>query len=135
MRRPAHPRPQARDDHPASLQLDRMTRRKWLRWVLAAFLAPVVLVLAVLLSSPLWINQDLVKREVTQLILNATGGKAQFDRIDLRLLPYPGVKVLGFRYSMPGKVEAQTQSVAANLRLWPLLLGKVYPHRVEVIAP
>jgi hypothetical protein len=36
-----------------------MTRKRWLlRWILIACLTPVVLVLAVLLSSPLWLNKD-----------------------------------------------------------------------------
>ena len=106
-----------------------------MRWIAVVCLTPIVLVLAILLASPLWLNQDLVKREVTKLISNATGGKAQFDRIDLRLLPLPGVSVSRLRFSLPGVVEVETQSAAVDIRLLPLLLGNVYPHRVQLRAP
>jgi hypothetical protein len=112
-----------------------MIRKRWLRWIIAACLTPILLVLVVLLSSPLWLNQDLVKREVTKIILNATGGKAQFERINLHLLPFPGVVVSRLRFSLPGVVELETQSAAVDIRLLPLLFGNVYPHRVQILAP
>ena len=114
----------------------RMTRKRWLRWILVVCLTPILLVLAILLSSPLWINQDAVKREVTKLISNATGGKAQFERIELHLLPFPGVAVSRLRFSHPGQVvEVETQSVAVDIRFLPLLFGNVYPHRVQIRRP
>ena len=112
-----------------------MTRKRWLRWILFACLTPIVLVLAVLLSSPLWLNQDVVKREVTKIISNATGGKAQFERIELHLLPFPGVEVSRLRFSLPGVVEVETQSAAVDIRSLPLLFGNVYPHRVQILSP
>ena len=112
-----------------------MTRKRWLRWIFVVCLTPVLLVLAVLISSPLWLNQDWVKREVTKIISNATGGKAQFEHIDLRLLPFPGIAVSRLRFSLPGTVEVETQSAAVDIRFLPLLFGNVYPHRVEILAP
>jgi hypothetical protein len=112
-----------------------MTRKRWLRWILVACLTPILLVLAILLSSPFWINQDAVKREITKLISNATGGKAQFERIELHLLPFPGVAVSRLRFSEPGKFEVETESAAVDMRFLPLLFGNVYPHRVEILAP
>jgi len=112
-----------------------MTGKRWLRWIAVVCLTPIVLVLAILLSSPLWINQGAVKREVTKLISNATGGKAQFERIELRLLPSPGVAVSRLRFSEPGKFEVETESVAIDMRFLPLLFGNVYPHRVEILSP
>ena len=104
-------------------------------WILAACLTPALLLLAVLLSSPLWLNQELVKRELTKIISGATGGKAQFERIDVHLMPFPGVLVSRLRFSLPGTLEVEAQSAAVDIRLLPLLIGKVYPHRVQLIAP
>jgi len=112
-----------------------MIRKRWLRWVLIACLAPVVLLLAVLLSAPLWLNEGLVKREVTQLVSNATGGKAQFQRIDLHLFPFPGVALSQLRFSLPGTLELEAQLAAVDIRLLPLFFGHVYPHRVRILAP
>ncbi len=112
-----------------------MTRKRWLRWIGAVLLTPILLVLVILLSSPLWLNEDLVKREVIKLISNATGGKAQYDRIDVELLPFPGVTVSRLSFSLPGVVEVEAQSAAVDIRFLPLLIGNVYPHRVRIVAP
>src|SRR5262245_65034986 len=112
-----------------------MRRRRWLLWLLIACLTPVVLLLAVLLTAPLWLNEQFVKREIVQLISKATGGTAQFDRIGLRFLPFPGVTVSGLSFSLPGKVELQAQSAAVEIRLLPLLTGKGYPHSVVIVSP
>ncbi|HTS53771.1 MAG TPA: AsmA-like C-terminal region-containing protein, partial [Burkholderiales bacterium] len=112
-----------------------MRRRRWLLWLAIACLTPVVLLLAVLLTAPLWLNEQFVKREVVQLISKATGGTAQFERIGLRFLPFPGVTVSGLKFSLSGQVEVQAQSAAVEIRLLPLLTGKVYPHSVLIVAP
>jgi len=112
-----------------------MTRKRWLGWILAGCLTPLLLVLALVLSSPLWVNQELVKRELTNVIASATGGKAQFDRIDVHLLPFVGVTVSQLRFSLPGTIQVEAQSAAVDIRLLPLLIGKVHPHRVQLITP
>src|SRR5262245_55884734 len=112
-----------------------MRLKRWLRWAIIAVLTPIVLLVVVLLTAPLWLNEQFVKREVVQLISKATGGTAQFDRIGLRFLPFPGVTVSGLSFSLPGKVDVQAQSAAVEFRLLPLLSGKVYPHSVLIVSP
>src|SRR5262245_6382419 len=112
-----------------------MRRKRWLRWTIIAVLAPIVLLVLVLLSAPLWLNEQFVKSQVVQLISKATGGTAQFDRIGLRFLPFPGVTLSGLSFSLPGKVDVQAQSAAVEIRLLPLLTGKVYPHSVLIVSP
>ena len=98
-------------------------------------MVPILLVFAVLLSAPLWINQAQVEREIVQIISSATGGKAQYDRIDVHFLPRPGAELSRLRFSLPGMLEVEAQSAAVDIRLLPLLIGNVYPHRVRIIAP
>ena len=117
------------------LSLQPLKRKRRYRWILAACLAPVLLLLALLLSAPLWVNQDVVKREIEQVIASATGGRAQYDRIDLHFLPMPGAELTRLRFSLPGTGEVQAQSASVDIRLLPLLLGNVYPHRVRILAP
>jgi len=110
-------------------------RRRWLRWLVIALVTPILLVFALLLSAPLWINQGQVKSEVVRIVANATGGKVQFDRLGLHFLPLPGAELSRVRFSLPGTLEVEAQLVAVDIRLLPLLLGNVYPHRVRIIAP
>ena len=111
-----------------------MRRRRWLRWIGVACLVPILLVLVVLLSAPLWINEGLVKREVTQIISSATGGKAQFERIDLHYFPFPGVVISGLRFSLPGTLELQAQSASVDIRVLPLLFSAARMATIRMLA-
>jgi AsmA-like C-terminal region len=109
--------------------------RKLILWPLAAAALLIVVVLGLLLSAPLWVNQDAVKRQVTEAIAKATGGKAQFDRFELHFFPRPGANVTHLRFSLPGKVEAQAEAAAVEVELLPLIMGRVSPHSVRLSAP
>ena len=112
-----------------------MTLKRRYLWILAACLSPVLLLVALLLTAPLWVNQNAVKREIEQVVASATGGRVQYDRIDLHFLPMPGADLTRLRFSLPGTVEVQAQSASIDIRLLPLLLGNVYPHRVRIVTP
>ncbi len=109
--------------------------KKLILWLLAAAALSIVLVLGVLLSAPLWVNQDAVKRQVAEAIAKATGGKAQFGRFELHFLPRPGANVTQLRFSLPGKVEVQAEAAAVELELLPLITGQVRPYSVHLSAP
>ena len=112
-----------------------MRRKKWYLWILAACLSPVLVLVVLLLTAPLWVNESAVKREIDRVVASATGGQVQYDRIDLHFLPMPGADLMRPRFSLPGTVDVQAQSASIDIRFLPLLLGNVYPHRVRLLAP
>ncbi|HTS55645.1 MAG TPA: hypothetical protein VMH26_20440, partial [Burkholderiales bacterium] len=109
--------------------------KRLILWPLAAAALLIVLVLGLLLSAPLWVNQDAIKRQVTEAIAKATGGKVQFGRFELHFLPRPSATVTQLRFSLPGKVEAQAETVAVEIELLALITGQVRPHSVHLSAP
>ncbi|MGH8731574.1 MAG: hypothetical protein ACREVF_07650, partial [Burkholderiales bacterium] len=96
------------------------------------FSALVVVVIGVVLSAPLWINEGAVKREIADLVSRTTGNSVELDRLQLRFFPLPGVVISRPKYSMPGMAEIQAQSAAVNLDLWALLSGRVQPRDVNL---
>jgi hypothetical protein len=104
-------------------------------WIVGAGLAPILLFAALLLSAQFWLNRDVVKREVERVIARATGGKAQYERIELHFLPLPGAELSRVHFSLPGTLEVQAQSASVEVELFALLQGRVHPHKVRVVAP
>ena len=111
-----------------------MNWKRPIRWIAGVCLAAILLLVALLMTARFWLNQDWVKREIEQIVDSATGGRAQYDRIDLQFFPMPGAELTQVRFSLPGTVELQTASVAIDICLLPLLLGNVYPHRARIVA-
>ncbi|MFN0039374.1 MAG: AsmA-like C-terminal domain-containing protein [Burkholderiales bacterium] len=112
-----------------------MALKRRYRWILAAFLSPALLSVALLLTAPLWVNQSTVKREIEKVVASATGGRVQYDRIDLHFLPMPGAELTRLRFSLTGTVEVEAQSASIDIHFLPLLRGDVYPHRVRIVSP
>ena len=112
-----------------------MNWKRPIRWIAGVCLAAILLLVALLMTARFWLNQDWVKREIEQIVDSATGGRAQYDRIDLQFFPMPGAELTQVRFSLPGKVEMQTASASIDIRFLPLLFGNVYPHRVRMVTP
>jgi len=55
--------------------------------------------------------------------------------IDFALLPRPMVKVRQVRIARDGKLSADIPEVEANLKLWPLLFGKLEPDSLVLSRP
>src|SRR3990172_394867 len=104
--------------------------KRFLRASAVIFAALVVVVIGVVLSAPLWINEAAVKREIAGLVARATGDSVELDRLQLRFFPFTGVVISRPKYSMPGMAEIQAHSAAVSLDLWALLSGRVQPRDV-----
>ncbi len=106
--------------------------KRFLRVVAVIFAALVVVVIGVVLSTPLWINEAAVKNEIAGQVARATGDSVELDRLQLRFFPLPRVVISHLKYSMPGTAEMQAQSAAVSLDLWALLSGRVRPRDVKL---
>ncbi len=106
--------------------------KRFLRGFAIILSALVVVVIGVVLSAPLWINEAAVKREIADQVSRTTGDSVELDRLELRFFPLPGVVISRPEYSVPGMAEIQAQSAAVNLDLWALLSGRVQPRDVNL---
>ncbi len=112
-----------------------MRFRKPLVWIAGIAGAIVLLIALAVLSAPLWFDSEGVKTRIVTSIANATGGNARFDRIDLRLLPFPGATVTGAAFSLPGQFELDAQSASVDLDLLALVRARIRISSVILVAP
>jgi hypothetical protein len=95
----------------------------------------LLLALGIVLTAPLWINRSTVKLQILRRLSQATGGVAEYERLQVRFLPLPGVVAARPRLSLAGMVEIQAESIAVDFRVLPLVTGRVQPHIIRVTAP
>ncbi|MGQ0578236.1 MAG: hypothetical protein ACT4PQ_04915 [Betaproteobacteria bacterium] len=106
--------------------------KRYLRVIAMVFSALVAVVIGVALSTPLWINEGAVKREIAEQVSRATGDSVDLDRIEIRFFPLRRVVISGLTYSKPGMLEMQAQSAAVSLDWWALLAGRVQTRDVNL---
>jgi hypothetical protein len=97
---------------------------------LAVAAALLLLVLGAILSAPLWIDSDAVKREIAQQVQRATGDTIELERLRMRMFPPIGVTVTGPRYRIADLADIEAQSADIDLSLLALLSGRVQPRSV-----
>ena len=91
-----------------------------------AWAAGVVVLLAVVavVSAPLWIDLEAVRKRIESAASSALGGEVTVGRIELSLLPRLGVVVRKLELSGPGTVHGAVGSVSISPMLRSLLRGR-----------
>lgn len=85
-----------------------------------------------LLSAPLWIDADAVKKEIASLVLRATGDVIELDRLQLHLFPPISVEVANPRYTVPGIADLAARLLIVDLDLTALITGRVQPRNIRL---
>src|SRR5688572_22805173 len=96
------------------------SRRRKLFTGLVIAAASLLIVLGVLLSAPLWINANGVKREIAAFVHRTTGDTVALDRLELHFFPSIGVEVSRPRYVSAPLVELTAESAMVDLDTWSL---------------
>jgi len=98
-----------------------------------------VLVLVAALVLPRLFTSEQLKGYVIPPLENATGRTVEIDAIGLRVLPFPAVRVTGFRLANDerfGDEPAVTaQALNVDVALWPLFVAKIRPKAIELVEP
>ena len=112
-----------------------MPLRRAVKWGLLTAAAVILIPLGALLTAPWWVNQDLVRQQIVDALARATGGTAQYRRLDLRFFPLPGAVMKDLRLSVPGVLELHAKDAAVEVSALPLLVGEVRLRYLRVTAP
>jgi len=105
-------------------------------WRLAALLAVPVLALLLLLgTAPLWIDTPLVRERVAAMVVDLTGGRARWDGVDLHYFPRPSVTLRQLSLTLPPRADFEVHAVTVELEWLPLLRGSVRPGRLRLDSP
>src|SRR5579863_5744661 len=103
--------------------------------VLVAFFGLAVL-LAAAYFGPGRIDQGWLRAWIAPELERALRQGAAIDgAIDFALLPRPMVKVRQVRITRDGKLSADIPEIEANLKVWPLLSGKLEPDSLVLSHP
>jgi len=111
-----------------------MRWRKPLTWIAGVVAAVVCLIVIVVVSTPLWLDTEGVRTRIVDSLAKATGGSAQFERIDLRFVP-PGATITGLRFSLPGILDLDAESGSVDLDLLALLKARIQLATLGLVAP
>jgi hypothetical protein len=101
--------------------------------IIGLAIASVVLLVALgaLLSSPLWIDSNVVKSKIAALVHQATGDVVQLDRLQLHLFPPVSVEIAHPRYTVAGSAEVAANAAVIDLDFLALLAGRVQPRGIR----
>ncbi len=109
---------------------------RWVLYIAGGLLAFVLLIAALL---PWLYPPERLKAFVVPRMEEAIGREVEIDRIRMRVLPYPTVRVSDFNvanaegFGPEPAIEGRALNV--DVALWPLFTGTIHPTAVELVDP
>jgi len=100
-------------------------RKKILVLILGSILVLLLLMVALILIAPKFIESDFVKREIVTHLSNKAGGQVEFATVDFSFFPRPHAEIRKASFLFAGKVSAEIESLIVYPKIWPLLSGKL----------
>ena len=88
-------------------------------------MVPLLLVVALILVAPKFIESDFVKREIVAHLSKKAGGQVKFAAVDFSFFPRPHAVIRKASLLVAGKVSAEIESLIIYPKIWPLLSGKL----------
>ena len=111
------------------------TTQKILMISLACVGGVVALLLTAVLTSQLIANREMVKSFIVDKTAQATGGKLDYDRLDVSFFPLPHLKASGIQLHRPEAFELQAQALSIYPRLLAILTGRLSIRRLVLTTP
>ena len=108
-----------------------MRGKRSLYWMAGIAGVVLLLVFALLLSAPLFVNLEGVHREIASRIDRETGGQGSFQKVEISLLPRPHAVIYEGKLSFPGGESVAFETLTLYPKLRPLLMGELLPSRIQ----
>ncbi len=89
------------------------------------FLGCVVVITALLLVLPQLIDSDTLKAKLQTIIEQQTGGKVQFQQVELSFLPRPSIILHQIKLDLPEQLQGTVSAIQLYPELLALLTGQV----------
>jgi len=110
-------------------------RKKILVLILVSILVPLLIVVALILFAPKFIDSDFVKREIVTHLSGKAGGQVEFAAADFSFFPRPHAEIRKASLLVAGKVSAEIESLIIYPKIWPLLSGKLQIAVLKAASP
>src|SRR5262245_9329463 len=106
-----------------------------IRYVAYVVGALVLLIVAVALFAPLFLDTPAVERELQAKLSQWVHGEVAWESLSIRLLPSPRGALSKVRVEIPGVAEVRAEQVNAHLRLLPFFRGSAEIAEVSLSKP
>ena len=113
----------------------RVRNKRPFYWIIVGLEVLLVLVLMLLLFAPKLINLESLRQKAIAGFYEKTGGRIDYQRVDLSFFPRPRVVIYEAKMSVPEKGKGRIESISIYPRILPLLKGRVRITKVLVDAP
>jgi hypothetical protein len=113
----------------------RVRNKRPFYWIIVGLEVLLVLVLIFLLLAPKLINLESFRQKAIAGFHEKTGGRIDYQRVDLSFFPRPCVVIYEAKISVPEKGKGRIESISIYPRILSLLKGRVRITKVLVDAP
>ncbi|MHB8831669.1 MAG: YhdP family protein [Desulfobacteria bacterium] len=110
-------------------------RKKITLWVAGAFGLLAVLLGALAVLTPRWINGEAVKAGILARVSRAAGGTVRYERLELAWFPRPRIVVRRLELAVPHRAAGTVESLTLYPALFPLLRGGYHLAKIRADAP
>ncbi|HKJ30104.1 MAG TPA: hypothetical protein VKA22_07850, partial [Desulfuromonadales bacterium] len=100
-----------------------------------SLLTATVVIIALLLALPSFINSDSLKVKLNAAIQQKTGGQVDYQHAEFSLLPRLSITLSQVKLDFSGKAQGSVTSVQVYPEFWPLLKGQMRPGRIVLDTP
>jgi hypothetical protein len=111
------------------------TLRKAARWMVGTILFALTLFVTGLLIVPIAVDLGFVKERIVGQVSKQVGGQVETEEIEVSFFPLPHGILRKARFSIPGVIAVNLDSLWVYPSLAPLLSGEVRFSKVRAIAP
>ena len=109
-----------------------MLSRKYIAY---SFLTATVVIVALLLALPSFINSDSLKVKAHAAIQEQTGGQVDYQHAEFSLLPRLSITLSQVKVDFYDQAQGSVASVQVYPEFWPLLKGQVRLDQIVLEAP
>ncbi len=103
--------------------------------VVGAFGLLAVLLGALTILMPRWINGEAVKAGILARVSRAAGGSVRYERLDLVWFPRPRIVVRRLELAIPHRAAGTVESLTLSPALFPLVRGGYHLAKIRADAP
>ncbi len=104
-------------------------------WLLGAGLALLLLLTAVPLLSPYFIDSATIKNKIQATVAEQTGAKFDYQSIHFLFFPRPAIELHQVTLAMPERGQGQVETLRLVPKLFPLLTGDLHLAAVDLNSP
>ncbi|MHC4454655.1 MAG: AsmA family protein, partial [Planctomycetota bacterium] len=113
-----------------------MTRQKKIYIGLAGFTGfLLILLLTFHYLGPTLVNSEWMRNKTQTIILEKTGGKAEYKTAELSLIPYIHAKIHQANFSIPGKGKGTIKTLHIIPKILPIFTGKFLTDEILIESP